>query len=147
MSQTNGVGNSSWGCAGKRAESLRASKKECCGKQFSHSTLLIQLAGLRLAAHGALGLLDEALGHVAADVAGLTGRKIAVVALLEVDAQLGGDLILHLVERALGLRHNRAVAAAGVLILCARVLLLLLLLRAEVRGLSLILILVLIHDG
>ena len=91
-------------------------------------------------------MLNEALGHVAADVAGLTGRKIAVVALLEVDAQLGGDLILHLVERTLGLRHNRAVAAAGVLVLRACVLLLL---RAKVRGLSLILILVLIliHDG
>ena len=47
-----------------------------------------------LIAHRALGLLDQALGHVAADVAGLTGGQIAVVALLEVDAQLGGDLIL-----------------------------------------------------
>ena len=41
-----------------------------------------------LASHLALGLLDEALDHVAADVARLTGGQIAVVALLEVDADL-----------------------------------------------------------
>ena len=103
--------------------------------------LFIQPARLRLAAHGALGLLDEALGHVAADVAGLAGWQVAVVALLEIDAQLAGDLILHLVERALGLRHDGAAAAGGVLLLRA----LLLLLRAEAG--ALILVLVLIHRG
>ena len=102
--------------------------------------LFIQPARLRLAAHGALGLLDEALGHVAADVARLTGGQVAVVALLEVDAQLAGDLVFHLVERALGLRHNRAVAAGAVLL---RLLLLsAALLRVEARALVLVLILI-----
>ncbi len=94
-----------------------------------------------LIAHRALGLLDQALGHVAADVARLTGGQVAVVALLEVDAQLAGDLVFHLIERALGLRHNRAVAAGAVLL---RLLLLsAALLRVEAR--TLVLVLILIH--
>ena len=92
-------------------------------------------------------LLDEPLDHVSAHIAVVPGGQVAVVALLEVDAQLGGDLILHLVERALGLRHDGSVAAAGAgrvlsVLLRAHVLLL----RAHVLILSVhALILVLIH--
>lgn len=43
---------------------------------------------LLAAAHGALSVFDQALDHVAADVARLTAGQIAVVALLEVDANL-----------------------------------------------------------
>ena len=63
------------------------------------------------AGHLALGLLDQALDHVAADVARLSRGQVAVVALLEVDAQLARDLILHVVQRVLGLRHVDAVRA------------------------------------
>lgn len=61
----------------------------------------LEEAALRLPAHGALGLFDEAFGHIAADIARLTGGQIAVIALLEIDAQLAGDFILHLIQRAL----------------------------------------------
>ena len=73
----------------------------------------LEEAALRLPAHGALGLFDEAFGHIAADIARLTGGQIAVIALLEVDAQLAGDFVFHLVQRALGLRHDGAAAAAA----------------------------------
>ena len=74
----------------------------------------LEEAALRLPAHGALGLFDEAFSHIAADIARLTGGQIAVIALLEIDAQLAGDFILHLVQRARGLRHDGAAAAAAV---------------------------------
>ena len=69
---------------------------------------------LALLAHGTFGLLNQTLSHVAADIAGLAGRQIAVVALLEVNAQLGGDLILHLIQSALGFRHDDAVRVVAV---------------------------------
>jgi len=50
-----------------------------------------------LTAHRAFSLLDQTFGHIAADVACLTGRQIAIVSLLEIDAQLRGDLVFHLV--------------------------------------------------
>lgn len=54
------------------------------------ATPSIRFDGLLLlaAAHGALSVFDQALDHVAADVARLTAGQIAVVALLEVDADL-----------------------------------------------------------
>ena len=65
------------------------------------------------AAHLAFLLFDHALDHVAADIAGLAGRQIAVVALLQVDAQLAGDLILHVVQGGAGFGHVGAVGVAG----------------------------------
>ena len=53
-----------------------------------------------LAGHLVFGLFDEALHHVAADVTGLTGGQVAVIALLEVDAKLARDFIFHVVQRA-----------------------------------------------
>jgi len=64
--------------------------------------------------HAALGLLDQALDHVSADIAGLTGGQVAVVALLQVDAQLAGDLVLHVVQGLTGLGHDNAIAVAVV---------------------------------
>lgn len=52
--------------------------------------------------------------HLAADGARLAGGEVAVIALLEVDAKLARDFIFHVVQRALGLRHVDAVAAARV---------------------------------
>ena len=46
-------------------------------------------------------LLDEPLDHVTADVAGLTGGQVAVVALLQVDALLVCNLHLELLEISL----------------------------------------------
>ena len=62
-----------------------------------------------LRSHLLLSLLDEPLDHVAADVASLAGGQIAVLALLEVYAKLARNLIFHVVQRALGLRHIDAV--------------------------------------
>ena len=70
----------------------------------------LEEAALRLPAHGALGLFDEAFGHIAADISCLTGGQIAVIALLEVDTQLAGDFIFHIVQRVLCLRHIDLVA-------------------------------------
>ena len=47
----------------------------------------------------------------------MTGRQIAVIALLEVDAQFAGDFILHLIQCALGFRNDRAVAAGIALLI------------------------------
>ena len=65
---------------------------------------------LLLAGHVLFRLFDQALDHVAADIAGLTGGQIAVVALLQVDAQLTGDFVLHVVQGLTGLGHHNAVA-------------------------------------
>ena len=58
--------------------------------------------------------LDHLFDHLAADGARLAGGEVAVIALLEVDAKLARDFIFHVVQRALGLRHVDAVAAARV---------------------------------
>ena len=51
---------------------------------------------------------DHALHHLAADGTGLTGGDIAVVALLEVNADGVGSFLLHLVQCFLGflVRHG-----------------------------------------
>lgn len=51
------------------------------------------------AAHLALLGLDHLLDHVAADVAGVLGGQVAVVALVQGDAQLVGHLVLHVAHR------------------------------------------------
>ena len=60
-------------------------------------------------------LLDQALDHVAAHIAVVPGAKVAVVALLEIDAQFLGDLIFHAVQGGAGLRSLRLGAFAGAL--------------------------------
>ena len=67
-----------------------------------------------LPAHLAFLLFDHALDHVAADVTGLAGGQIAVVALLEVDAQLAGDFVLHVVQSGAGFGHVGAVGVTGI---------------------------------
>ena len=67
-----------------------------------------------LACHLLLGLLDQTLDHIAADVARFAGGQVAVIALLEVDAQLARDLLLHVAQRVFGLRHVDLIAVAVV---------------------------------
>ena len=54
--------------------------------------------------------LDHLFDHLAADRAGLAGGQIAVVALLEVDADLAGGFHLELVHSGLGLGDVELVA-------------------------------------
>ena len=75
-----------------------------------------------LASHLALGLFHQALHHVAADVAGLAGGQVAVVALLQVDAQLVGYLVLNVVQGLLGLGHHGALLVAGLVLVLIGVL-------------------------
>ena len=59
--------------------------------------------------------LDHALDHLAADGAGLTGGDIAVLALLEADADGIGGFLLHLVQCVLGflVRHGLFLSFIG----------------------------------
>ena len=57
--------------------------------------------------------VDHLLDHHTADRTSLSCSQIAVIALLEVDAQLAGNFVFHLVQRALGLRHDGAAAAGA----------------------------------
>ena len=52
--------------------------RSSCRLSFFRSLLLA-------AAHGAFGLLDQALDHVTADITGLTAGHIAVIALIMTD--------------------------------------------------------------
>ena len=56
--------------------------------------------------------------HVATDIARLAGGQVAVVAVLEVDAQLAGDLVLHVVQSLTGFGHHGAllVGIVGVVV-------------------------------
>ena len=78
---------------------------------------LLRLLLALLARHLLFGLLDEALHHVAAHIAVFAAGQVAVVALLEVDAQLPGDFKLHVVQGGAGLGHVGliAVLAAGLI--------------------------------
>ena len=65
--------------------------------------------------HVVLGVSDHALYHFAADGAGLTGGDIAVIALLEADADGIGGFLLHLVQCVLGflVRHGLFLSFIG----------------------------------
>ena len=53
-----------------------------------------------------LCLLNQLLGHLAADVTRLSGSQIAVVTLLQVHTDLTGDLKLHLIQTGLCIALN-----------------------------------------
>ena len=55
-----------------------------------------------LVCHVLFDFFDHLLDHIAADIAGFLRSQIAVVALLEVDADLVCDFILHVVHFLLG---------------------------------------------
>ena len=56
--------------------------------------------------HALLVSFDHLLDHLSADGTGLAGGQIAVVALLEIDAHLGGGLHLKAVKRVTRLGDN-----------------------------------------
>ena len=60
--------------------------------------------------HAVFISLDHLLDHLSADRTGLAGGQIAVVALLEVDADLAGGFHLELVHSGLGLGDVELVA-------------------------------------
>ena len=66
----------------------------------------VGVAYLRLPGQLVLRLLDQPLDHVATHIAIVPGAEITIVALLEVDTQLPGNLKLHVVQRAPRLRHH-----------------------------------------
>ena len=65
-----------------------------------------------LPAHLPLLRLDHLPDHIPADIAGVLGGDVAVVAVVQGDAELAGDLVLHVGHRLLRLGHVDLVVCA-----------------------------------
>ena len=80
-----------------------------CWFQYAVKLILLHIGVV----HVVLGVSDHALYHFAADGAGLTGSKIAVIALLEVYAHFGGGLHFEAVHRLAGIGVDQIVAVGS----------------------------------
>ena len=55
-------------------------------------------------------LLNQGFHHIAAHIAVFPAAEVAVIALLEIDAQFPGDFILHVIQSTAGFGHIDAIA-------------------------------------
>ena len=72
--------------------------------------------GWLLAGHLLFRLFNQAFHHIAAHIAVFPAGKIAVVALLEIDAQFPGNFEFHVVQGGSCFGHGGLIAPAGVLV-------------------------------